>query len=325
MLEEAAKLRRETGSEVLRVGIVLNSKKKSLYAEIEPALRANPEISPVLLDLSRPLEEQGPIHVIIHKITSKKSIAKLTDYLTRNPKVLVFDPFESVSAVDNRWETAKKLADLCVRADSSMVRQPRTILIDKDDDVREVLKRTPISFPAVYKPLLGSDHRMALVFNAEGAVDFEKPFVLQEFKNHDSILYKLYIIGDFVQLVLRPSLANVTPEYLRTAPNFSWFGRISNANCQPASTVFNPSKVVKPTPATIRALLESTSRILGLSFFGIDLIRDCDTGIFYVIDINYFPGYYGVPKLGEKIGAAIKRRHQFAAKTESKVEIPASS
>lgn len=38
-----------------------------------------------------------------------------------------------------------------------------------------------------------------------------------------------------------------------------------------------------------------------VELFGVDLVRDCRTGDYVVIDINYCPGYYGVDDVFKKL------------------------
>ncbi len=38
-----------------------------------------------------------------------------------------------------------------------------------------------------------------------------------------------------------------------------------------------------------------------VELFGVDLVRDCRTGDYVVIDINYCPGYYGVDHVFKKL------------------------
>ena len=56
-----------------------------------------------------------------------------------------------------------------------------------------------------------------------------------------------------------------------------------------------------PSPALLSALVREVRARLGLSLFGMDLIRDAATGDFHLIDINYLPGYYGVPGVFDEI------------------------
>ena len=56
---------------------------------------------------------------------------------------------------------------------------------------------------------------MALVFNEHGMdqlrqlPDFSGDIVVQEFVNHDGIIYKIYVIDSFMEVQLRQSIANV--------------------------------------------------------------------------------------------------------------------
>lgn len=52
-----------------------------------------------------------------------------------------------------------------------------------------------------------------------------------------------------------------------------------------------------PSPPSLKlasALVRAIGGELGMSLLGIDLVCDARTGIYYVVDVNYFPGYTGV-------------------------------
>ncbi|KAI8532607.1 hypothetical protein RHMOL_Rhmol11G0226700 [Rhododendron molle] len=49
-------------------------------------------------------------------------------------------------------------------------------------------------------------HKMSLGFNREGMSKLKPPTVLQEFVNHGGVIFKVYVIGDYVKCVKRNSL-----------------------------------------------------------------------------------------------------------------------
>ena len=48
----------------------------------------------------------------------------------------------------------------------------------------------------------------------------------------------------------------------------------------------------------------------GADLFGLDLICERGTGVWHVIDVNYFPGYYDAPNLSAMFIALIDRKLQ---------------
>lgn len=49
---------------------------------------------------------------------------------------------------------------------------------------------------------------MAIVFNQEGLNAIQPPCVVQNFINHNAVLYKVFVVGESYTVVQRPSLKN---------------------------------------------------------------------------------------------------------------------
>ncbi|KAG5531970.1 hypothetical protein RHGRI_026548 [Rhododendron griersonianum] len=47
---------------------------------------------------------------------------------------------------------------------------------------------------------------MSRVFNREGLSKLKPPIVLQEFVNHSGVIFKVYVVGDYVKCLKRNSL-----------------------------------------------------------------------------------------------------------------------
>lgn len=50
---------------------------------------------------------------------------------------------------------------------------------------------------------------MNLIEFGEGLHDFDPPFVVQEFLNHNNTIFKVFVIGDQYQVVKRKSIPNL--------------------------------------------------------------------------------------------------------------------
>lgn len=57
-------------------------------------------------------------------------------------------------------------------------------------------------------PVLTNSHEMAIVFNQEGLSAIQPPCVVQNFINHNAVLYKVFVVGESYTVVQRPSLKN---------------------------------------------------------------------------------------------------------------------
>jgi len=54
-----------------------------------------------------------------------------------------------------------------------------------------------------------------------------------------------------------------------------------------------------PLSPEVRDIARRCGRAFGLELYGLDLVED-DSGV-YVVDVNYFPGYRGVPHAARRL------------------------
>lgn len=54
--------------------------------------------------------------------------------------------------------------------------------------------------------------KISLVFSKECLDKLKPPIVLQEFMNHDDVIFKVYVVGEYVQYMKRKSLADIIEE-----------------------------------------------------------------------------------------------------------------
>lgn len=235
---------------------------------------------------------------------------------------LVIDGDARIDVLSDRWEMCAMLRELSV---SGPVHLPHTTLAP--DTLGHV-------FPAVLKPLSACgarhSHDMAVVFAPEhvGPV----PGVLQAFVPHGSVLFKVYVVGDLVDVQLRPTveLADRVPTVLHVDTPFTFEacpttrtllsdpeGELDSAYeavHAPQTLCFKTSEM-KKTRAILRSSVEGLGAFARLAphmdavrgysarlrvalgdmaLFGWDLIIG-DDGVLYAIDVNYFPGYDEAP------------------------------
>ena len=123
--------------------------------------------------------------------------------------------------------------------------------------------------PLILKPHRG--HRGAGIAVVRSARDLDRlaapstPLLVQEHVDGDGEDVKLYVVGEDVFAVRK--------EFSETS--FQVPGRPS------------------PVRGELRELALAAGRILGLGLYGLDVLETSDGPI--VVDVNYFPGYKGVP------------------------------
>ncbi|XP_031487382.1 inositol-tetrakisphosphate 1-kinase 3-like isoform X2 [Nymphaea colorata] len=280
------------------VGYALTSKKvKSFLQPKLEGLARKKGIMFVAIDRNKSLEEQGPFDVILHKLSGKEWFQILEDYKKLHPEVTVLDPPTAIQHLDNRQSMLQDVADLNLSASEGKVRIPKQLVVTTDPGaIPEAVAQAGLKLPLVVKPYVvdgtAKSHELSLAYDQLSLSKLEPPLVLQEFINHGGVLFKVYIVGDAVNVVRRFSLPDVDkrgPSGLGVIP----FPRVSCAAASADDADLDPCVAELPP----RILLERLARELrDRLLFNIDIIREHGTQHrYYVIDINYFPGYGKMP------------------------------
>lgn len=287
----------------LVVGYALTLKKKKSFLQPKfERLARNKGIIMVAIDLNRPLSDQGPFDIILHKLLAKEWCEIIEDYRKRNPEVTVLDPPEAIRLVHNRQSMLQDVANLNLSDNHGKIGVPRQLVIKKDPfTIPDEVAKAGLRLPLVAKPLVvdgsASSHELFLAYDQFSLSELEPPLVLQEFINHGGLLFKIYIVGDAIKVVRRFSLPNVSKTELTKVNGVYRFPRVSSAaaSADEAEDLDPDIAELPPRPLLEKLAMELRHR-MGLRLFNIDMIREYGTtGVFYVIDINYFPGYGKMP------------------------------
>merc|ERR1712157_50243 len=121
----------------------------------------------------------------------------------------------------------------------------------------------------------------------------QPPVLLQQYTNHDSILHKVYVLGEKIWVFPRPSLPNI-PNSIHA--NHSYVEFDSQEQPYPDFANYFPSVCSKKTPTDITAneimpVVTSLRQAFGLDLFGFDVLVSSETNELVVVDVNYFPSY----------------------------------
>ncbi|KAH7524836.1 hypothetical protein FEM48_Zijuj06G0161300 [Ziziphus jujuba var. spinosa] len=292
---------------VVGYALTLKKTKSFLQPKLE-GLARNKGILFVAIDHNRPLAEQGPFDVVLHKLSSKEwrqilemlqepvrelfhfdddgdNVVKLQidkssvdlDYRQTHPEVTVLDPPDAIQHLHNRQSMLQAVADMDLSESYGKVGVPRQLVIKRDaSSIPDAVAKSGLTLPLVAKPLVADgsakSHELSLAYDQYSLQKLEPPLVLQEFVNHGGVLFKVYIVGEAIKVVRRFSLPDVSKREL-------------SRNAE-----------LPPRPLLER-LAKELRRRLGLRLFNLDIIREHGTrDRFYVIDINYFPGYGKMPE-----------------------------
>ncbi|XP_071930997.1 inositol-tetrakisphosphate 1-kinase 3 isoform X9 [Coffea arabica] len=246
----------------LVVGYALTSKKRQSF--LQPKLLALARSKGILfiaVDVKQPLSDQGPFDVVLHKLAGKEWSQMIEDYGQKNPNVTVLDPPDAIEHVNNRQSMLEDVADLNLPDYYGRVTVPRQLVFTTD----------PSSIP----------HEVT----KEG---LKLPL--------GGVLFKVYIIGEFIKVVRRFSLPDVCKRELSKIAGVFPFPRVSCASASADGADLDP-KVAELPPSPLLEMLARELRLrLGLQLFNVDIIREYGTrDLYYIIDINYFPGYGKMP------------------------------
>ncbi|KAL7753008.1 hypothetical protein RI367_001459 [Sorochytrium milnesiophthora] len=288
----------------------------------------------IYLDLDRCLEEQGPFDMIVQKLNetlmatddaSAQRIANVKRYLAAHPQVLVIDPLSSLDVLLSREAITARLEELA--AGSNAFKVPRSTVVPNLASAAHLDIRFPVLCKRVEACSTQASHEMVWVANDEQWRQLLQqsgnetngrlhllPFefgsgktALQQFVSHDGVLFKVYVCGDVVRTVMRPSLANVTAEYPLRPVAFD-SQKIPKSFDRPADPADPVSVAFLSASPETRARMsdladeERVSTIVQLirthfqlRLFGVDIIREASSGDYYVVDLNYFPSFDGIP------------------------------
>ncbi|XP_040384419.1 inositol-tetrakisphosphate 1-kinase 1 isoform X2 [Oryza brachyantha] len=248
----------------LVVGYALTSKKvKSFLQPNLLALARKKSINFVSIDETRPLSEQGPFDIILHKLTNKEWQQILEDYLEEHPEVTVLDPPNAIQHLHNRQSMLQEVADLNLCNGYGEVCTPRQLVIMKDPlSIPSAVAKAGLTLPLVAKPLVvdgtSKSHELSLAYVETSLSMLDPPLVLQEFVNHGGILFKVYVVGETIRVVRRFSLPDVNIYDLENNDGIFRFPRVSCATNNAEDAEIDPCIAELPP----RPLLEKLGREL---------------------------------------------------------------
>ncbi|CAO2813578.1 unnamed protein product [Amaranthus hypochondriacus] len=289
-------------SQQIVVGYALTTKKKQSFLQPKLELVArNKGILFVPIDQNKPLAEQGPFDIVLHKLLGNEWSQILEDYRLKHPDVTVLDPPYAIECVRNRQSMLEDVAALDLDDTFGRVCAPKQLVIKKDPtSIPFEVAKAGLRLPLVAKPLFvdgsAKSHELFLAYDNVSLSKLEPPLVLQEFVNHGGVMFKVYVVGDAIKVRRRFSLPDVCKRELSKYAGVFQFPRVSCAAACADEAELDPGVAELPPRPLLERLVEELRRRMGLQLFNIDIIREHGTrDLFYVIDINYFPGYGKMP------------------------------
>uniref|UniRef100_UPI00358F7282 inositol-tetrakisphosphate 1-kinase isoform X2 n=1 Tax=Myxine glutinosa TaxID=7769 RepID=UPI00358F7282 len=292
-----------------RVGYWMSEKKEKRinFAAFGDLCRAH-GIELVKVDLEKPMEEQGPFQVIVHKLTdplleasqgnqsARAIVQRFEDFISRHPETTLLDPLQSIRLLLNRCHSYQMIQELDLCQTDGIINTPPFVELrtTKREEIIRRLNNNCITFPFVCKNVVAhgsNSHEMAIIFNEDGLVDVKPPCVAQSFINHNAILYKVFVVGSMFSIVERPSLKNFP---LGKSDRKTIFFNSHDVSKAESTSHLNeePSRAVRlhqPSRQVLKSVVERLQEKVSMALFGFDVIMECGTDRYKVIDINAFP------------------------------------
>ena len=319
------------------------------------ALRSSEVVDGVVfipIDESRPPEK---VDIILHKLTGdivkaiegheSPRLQVIKSIIAKNPNVGIVDQIESVGLVVSRLKTSERIANLLTNRLGSNKRhserlealfnQPKfTLVSNGDSDLEGIMKTNCLSFPVICKPEracgVAESHHMNIVLDMDGFEGVQRPFVMQQYYNHNAVFHKVYVIGDWVMMFRRPSLPNFSVEQgvesrkerIHVIPFDSRksYPTLENLHGCGITISNDTTGVDESNPCNqeqLEGIAQSLSDCFGLSLFGFDIIAPTvvdgrvEDRPLLIVDVNFFPSYKEVPDFPFLLRAHLRKRAGF--------------
>ncbi|KAF7829209.1 inositol-tetrakisphosphate 1-kinase 1-like [Senna tora] len=290
----------------LRVGYALASKKQNSFIQDSLlSLAQSRGIDLVRVDTQRSLLDQAPFDCVLHKLYGDDWKRQLREFKAQYPNAVILDSPEAIERLHNRISMLQAVSELTIEDRDETFGIPKQIVIYDSETLFDRQAWETLKFPVIAKPLVADgsakSHKMALVYNHESLNKLKPPIVLQEFVNHGGVIFKVYVVGQYVRCVKRKSLPDVSEDKLAVSEDLLAFSQVSNlATNERIDDMYykmmHLDDTEMPPVSFITEIARGLRHAMKLNLFNFDVIRDSRFGNRYlIVDINYFPGYAKMP------------------------------
>lgn len=292
----------------MRIGYYLSDKKKKSI-NWDSFLDFVKDKPIKLIEINSPsyLEnETEPYDVLLLRLTedlvenNETIINSFTKYLQDNPKIRVIDSISGQITISDRqlMINAIKNLNLCV---------PKSICMNFTEKIP-----SDFQYPIICKhkdAVAGSNsHIMDVICNEKSlnALYEEKhktneSYIFQEYINHSGTIFKVYVIGSYIDVQRRVSFPDFPFEGQNPDIPFNFNSQKWKHELPKHLTMATTGKADLPSMEYIRTMTDCLKKQLGLSLFGFDIITNSKTGENTIIDINFMPGFVNVPNFNEML------------------------
>ena len=231
---------------------------------------------------------------------------------------IVLEPLEDVRKVVLRDSMNSVMREAVIISGALMGSVPHYNVVHLKD-VTPAQDKSQWNFPVIVKHNLACaskcSHQMIIVkseedfdcqritnqFSDAPDNDGNNRIIIQEYVDHYPYLFKVYVFDGHVDVQVRETLS------LIDSAGFYIFDSQKALSKDVIEIDEKARTLLVPIQLASKALASSLSTVSGLSMFGFDLIVGYDEKV-YIVDLNYFPGYYGISEFKQRLMDLILRK-----------------
>ncbi|CAO3587067.1 unnamed protein product [Absidia cylindrospora] len=247
--------------------------------------------------------------------------ARFTDYCNSNPQIILLDQWENINKVLDRADMFDHLRP-CTDKKDSLFRIPEYIKLDSAKSISGAANH--LIFPLMCKRRTAcsstESHQMTIIPSPRYLTDKwadhygdKEPIIVQHFIQHDGVIIKVYVARGQIHVSTRPSFINVTEDTAIIEFDSQLLPKQfddSTASQELGSSTQSLPQAVLSSDAThiqaqkealidydrLQQIADTLHGQLGLTFYGFDVLLESVTNNYYVVDVNYFPGFKNFPQ-----------------------------
>ncbi|XP_065860869.1 inositol 1,3,4-trisphosphate 5/6-kinase 4 isoform X2 [Euphorbia lathyris] len=254
------------------------------------------------VELSDSMESSG-------SITYTTGMQELQRYMEHHPGCFVIDPLDKIYPVLDRLKIQQILLGLedLNKEGSHTIRAPHFLKVDNFNelDLVKLLPEANLSLPSIVKPQIACGvadaHSMAIVFRVQDFKDLSVPLpaVVQEYVDHSSTLFKIYVLGERVFYAVKKSIPNV--DMLMKLSENNGVGPLLFDSLKSLPTTKEQSSSGDSLTTScfdldlVTEAAHWLARKLDLTIFGFDVVIQEGTTDHVIVDVNYLPSFKEVP------------------------------
>ncbi|KAJ6370583.1 hypothetical protein OIU76_028797 [Salix suchowensis] len=333
------------GDEVVTVGYIMKPSREEDFAK-RGAFPMNPTPNGLMflpLTFELPLLSQLQlVDIVLHKatdeiisvdlsgssessnrITFSTGMQELQRYMEHHSDCFAIDPLDKIYPVLDRLKIQQILLglDALNKESCRAIRGPHFLKVNgfNDPDLAQSLSEAKLSLPSIVKPQVACGvadaHSMAITFRVEDFKDLNVPLpaIVQEYVDHSSTIFKIYVLGEQVFYAVKKSIPNANVLTKSSEKNelkpllFDSLKSLPTSTGHSAGADSFKTNINSFDLGLVTDAANWLARKLDLTIFGFDVVVSNPsltayllqsrkgTGDHVIVDVNYLPSFKEVP------------------------------